>query len=208
MAEHVAKHCLTSSSKELRASEARLGGGDPCYVDHPAEATTHVQQGNCYLEINCSTSTRPDSSLLDSAHFPAINLDNPHLVHQGYPDCAVQNTSPQVENDRLPLLLNSSHLARVTCRPSAGPNSSIRCLHAVQLGGCPPRLYRQGTKLEEEFQHTHHLHPGWIPTSGGLMQTGKGPKGSLCCTPCRLGADPAKRVPQQKMDPIAPRHPR
>ena len=57
MAEHIAKHCLTSSSKDLRASEARLGGEgggcvcDTCYVHHPAEATTHVQQGNCYLEI-------------------------------------------------------------------------------------------------------------------------------------------------------------
>ena len=27
----------------------------------------------------------------------------------------------------LPLLLNISHLARFTCRPSAGPNSSIKC---------------------------------------------------------------------------------
>ena len=26
MAEHCAKHCLTSSSKDLRTSEARLGG--------------------------------------------------------------------------------------------------------------------------------------------------------------------------------------
>ena len=30
-------------------------------------------------------------------------------------------------NDVLPFLLNTSHLARFTCRPSAGPNSSIRC---------------------------------------------------------------------------------
>ena len=30
-------------------------------------------------------------------------------------------------NDVLPLLLNISHLARFTCRPSAGPNSSIKC---------------------------------------------------------------------------------
>ena len=54
MAEHIAKHCMTSSSKDLKAFEARLGGEggcDPCYVHHPAEATTHVQQGNCYPEI-------------------------------------------------------------------------------------------------------------------------------------------------------------
>ena len=45
----------------------------------------------------------------------------------------------------LPLLLNSSHLARFTCRPSV-------------------------------FLHTHHLRPGWIPTSGGLMQTAIWPR--------------------------------
>ena len=33
------------------------GGGevDPCYVDHPAEAATDAQQGNCYLEIDWGT---------------------------------------------------------------------------------------------------------------------------------------------------------
>ena len=43
--------------------------------------------------------------------------------------------------------------------------------HTVQLSGYQPRLHCRGTMLGEGFQLTPHLHPGWIPTSGGLVQT-------------------------------------
>eukprot|EP00731_Ephydatia_muelleri_P019579 Em0012g404a len=79
MAEHIAKHCLTSSSKELRASETRLGGVTLATWTILQKLLHMRNRVTATWRSTAATSTRPDSSLQDSAHFPAINIEQCRL---------------------------------------------------------------------------------------------------------------------------------
>ena len=67
---------------------------------HPAETTTHAQQGNSYLEINCSNIHQrrqqlPGLCTLTSNKLRTVQVVH-LLVHQGYPSWAGMSTSHQV----------------------------------------------------------------------------------------------------------------
>ena len=90
MAEHITKHCLTFSSNDLRASVARLGGVTLAMWTILQKLPHMRNKETVTWRLTAATSTRPESSFINSAHLPAINLensvDNPQLEHLGCPD--------------------------------------------------------------------------------------------------------------------------
>ena len=110
MAEQSTKHCLTSSSMDTRASEAKLGGVTQVRwtnLQKPPHMRSNV---NATWRSTLATSTRLVSNFLDSALLSAINLEQsptgaPRMSRFGR---RVHFTAGGKE--ALPLLLKSSHL--------------------------------------------------------------------------------------------------
>ena len=68
MAEHITKHCLTSSSKDHRASVARLGGVTLAMCTILQKLPHMRNKETATWRSTAATPTRPESSFLDSAH--------------------------------------------------------------------------------------------------------------------------------------------
>ena len=76
MTVHSTKHCWTSSSKDFIASEAKIGGVT-LVMWNMLQKLLHIPKRS-----TAATSTRPDSSFLDSAHLPVMSVEhNPQLGH-------------------------------------------------------------------------------------------------------------------------------
>ena len=138
IAVHSVEPRWTSSSKDLRASGARLGGVTLAMWTILQKLPRMCNKVTATWISTAATSTSLDSDFLDSAHLPAIDLEQSPI---GAPRISKLGRSEHLTSDGnevFPFLLNHSHLAKFTWKPRAGPISSIKCKDSTD-GWLPAR---------------------------------------------------------------------
>ena len=110
----------------------------------------------------------------------------------------------------LPLLLNISHLARFTCRPSAGPNYSIKCKAHSTAEWVPAKAplsrYHAWRRISAHSSSASRLDPNFWRTSVIAISIAADPSVDIQATHASLPPMPVivdvRVKPYQMMPPL------